>query len=210
MLLWLGLPLAFLVILVILAWRLWKKRPIRQLSLVAGVLIAVWFSLSPIFGWFWRRETMATILGQTFSPKLVYSHTPPLEFNGDGTSLHVFEIPKDRVFSLTNATALNSLGLPKQDSEMDGWQTIHWQHAPFSNDTNDIQFLAFLGGADQEFGVSNSQLEELMKQPSTMFACSYKTPPRSIPDSLPNHAYMVSFYILVPEKRHLIVIFSKI
>jgi hypothetical protein len=210
LLLWLGLPLAFLVVLPIALWRLWKKRSVLPLSLIAGLLIAAWLSLSPIFSWFWRRETMATILGQAFSPKLVYSHTPRLEFNGDGTSLYVFEIPEDRISSLTNVVSIRNMGLPKQDSEMKGWQTIPWRHAPFLNDTNDIQLLAFSGGADEKSGVSNSQLQELMKQPSTMFACSYKTSGEPQSESLPNHAYMVSFYILIPEKRQLVVIFSKI
>ena len=210
MLLWLGLPVALFVIFVIVLWRLWKKRPIRRLSVVAGLLIVAWLSLSPIFGWFWRRETMTTVLGQTFCPKLIYSHAPPLEFNGDGTSLYIFEIPKSLISSLTNAAILSSLGLPKEDSETEGWRTIHWQHAPFLDDTNDIQLLAFSGGGNEKFGVSQSQLQELMKQPSTMFACSYKTFGGPVSESLPNHAYKVSFYILIPEKRQLIAVFAKI
>ena len=210
LLLRLGLLLALAVLVMILLWRLWNKRPIKPHLLLAGVLVAVWFSISPLFGWLWCRETMDMVFGEPFSAKIVYSHTPRLEFNGDGTSLFVFKIPNDRISRLVNAAALSGMGLPKQDPEMEGWQTIPWQHAPFLNDTNDVQLLAFSGGADQAFGVSEPQLRDLMKQPSTLFACSYKTAGGLGPKSIPDYAYMASFYILIPSKQQLIVIHSKI
>jgi hypothetical protein len=183
LILWLGLLLGFMVVLSITLVRLWKKRPLKRLLIVAATLLACWLSLSPIFDWLWRRETMTRIFGQTFAPKMVYSRIAEPEFHGDGTDVYVFEISKDRISSLTNAAKLSAMGLPRQDPdpEMEEWKTIHWRQAPFLNDSNDIQFVAFsFGEANPSSGASGKQLNDLMSHPTTMFACSYKSGPGAV------------------------------
>jgi len=205
--LWLGLLAAVVIVLAITAWCWWKKRPVKRLLLMAAILIGTWFSLAPSFDWLGRRDLMRELFGKTFSPHLIYKTESQAFLESGGTALYLYEIPEAKIQSLMDVVNHSRMTLPQWGDGSNEYRMVHWRNAPFLDDTNEVQPLAFSGGGDPAFGVSFHQLSSLMQEPSTLFACRYRTSGLS---SVPDNAYIVDLYILIPDKRRLIVIFRQI